>query len=211
MKSETTDENGRMASKVARVLTEYDLGESYGAQLEAMWTADGDDRRSLRDLAGLLNKRLLEHEMTNNGMTVLEGEVENIYRLLTADDVSSGNRTEARSRLKQQGVDIDQLETDFVTYQAVRTYLKEYRGADYSAGASRARAEDSINTIQRLKSRVRSVADQHLQQLQKTNQLTLGESRLFVQVDVLCEDCNTQRGLVELLRGGGCDCPTDPK
>lgn len=193
-------------SKVARLIGEYQLGETYGDRLEALWTADGPERESLRALAERFNERLLEAAMADAGMATIDGEVENLYRLLTSDDVSSGNRTEARSHLQQQGIDIDQLERDFVTYQAIRSYLKEYRGAEYDRGSDTTRIDSVIETIQRLQSRTSSVAEKSLEQLKNTNKLTLGEFRIFVDVDVLCEDCNTQYGIIELLREGGCDC-----
>jgi hypothetical protein len=34
-------------------------------------------------------------------------------------------RTEASARLEPNGVDVDHLERDFVTYQAIRSYLTE--------------------------------------------------------------------------------------
>jgi hypothetical protein len=62
------------------------------------------------------------------GDTVLEGEVEHTYHLLTDDEVSSGDRRRAERRLERQGIDIDTLRSDFVSYQAIRMYLK--RGAE---------------------------------------------------------------------------------
>jgi hypothetical protein len=33
---------------------------------------------------------------------------------------------------KRDGVDVDKLESDFVTYQAIRSYLRDYRNAEYT-------------------------------------------------------------------------------
>jgi len=116
--------------KVARLIDEYNL-QGIGEELERLWTAD-DDRRSLRSLADLFNRRLLKISLEEAGVTSLDGEVENAYRLLDDDDVSGADRTRARRRLEREGVDVDTLQEDFVTYQAVRTYLKNYRGAEYN-------------------------------------------------------------------------------
>ena len=201
----------RPSSKVARLIEEYDLGPSLGDELEARWTSDGDDRLSLRDLAALFNRRLLEAAMSDAGMASVDGDVENLYRLLTADDVSSGMRTEARARLERNGVDVDQLERDFVTYQAIRSYLKDYRGAEYEDISDADRIENVTNTIQRLRSRLRSVVEGSLDQLRTTGRLTLGEFRLLVDVDVLCEDCGAQYDVFDLLEQGGCDCEPSEK
>lgn len=97
------------------VFKHYELGQQFGDRLEDLWTAEGDERESLRSLADRFNRRLLAAAMDDAGMAALEWEVANLYRLLTSDDVSSGNRTEARRRLEQNGIDIEQLERDLVT------------------------------------------------------------------------------------------------
>ena len=120
-----------------------------------------------------------------------------------------GRRRKARRRLERDGVDVDELERDFVTYQAVRSYLTEYRDAEYEEPSANELAENALETVQRLRSRLRSIAEGSLTRLQSTDRLTLGTFRLFVDVDVLCEDCGAQYGVVDLLERGGCDCEPD--
>lgn len=199
----------RKSNKVARLLDEYGLGDAFGDELERLWTADGDRRKSLRDLADQFNRRLLETALTAAGTSTVDGEVSNLYRLLTDDDVSSGMRTEARARLEREGVDVDGLERDFVTYQAIRSYLTEYRDAEYEKPSTTEQAQRVLETIQRLRARLRSITEGSLDRLCSTDRLTLGTFRLFVDVDVLCEDCGAQYGVVELLERGGCDCARD--
>lgn len=203
------DDQGKKSSKVARLIDEYDLGESFGDELERLWTAEGDRRKSLRDLADMFNRRILDSALSAAGTATVSGEVENLYRLLTADDVSSGMRTEARARLERDGIDVDGLERDFVTYQAIRSYLKEYRDAEYERPSGTEQVESVVETIQRLRSRLRSITEGSLDRLRSTDRLTLGSFRLFVDVDVLCEDCGAQYGVVDLLERGGCDCERD--
>lgn len=203
------DDDGRsrpIESKVARLIEAYGLGQQFGDRLERRWTADGDERDSLRTLADRFNKRLLEAAAADAGLSTVDGEIDNLYRLLTDEDVSGGNRTEAQRRLEQAGVAVDQLDTDFVSYQAIRSYLTEYRDAEYERERDQARPERVVQTLQRLTERVRSVADRSLSQLRTTGRLTLGEFRLFIDVSVLCEDCGSQYGVVELIQRGGCDC-----
>ena len=203
-----TGSDGTVDSKVARLIDVYGLGAELGARLEALWTTEGSERESLRTLADRFNTRLLETAMSDAGVSVVDGEVDNLYRLLTADDVSSGNRTEARRRLERNGVDVDQLERDFVTYQAVRSYLTDVRGATYEHERDGSRVKNVAETIQRLKSRIQSVAEKNIDQLVKAEQVSIGEYQLFIDVSILCEDCNTQYGLVEFLQSGSCDCHT---
>lgn len=206
--NEKTDEETKTnrTNKVARLIESDGLGETFGEKLELLWTAEGQQRESLRVLADRFNKRLLKARMSQAGMTTLSGEVENIYHLLTDEDVSSGNRTEARTQLEQHGIDVDQLERDFVTYQAIRSYLKNYRGVDYQSEDESTTIDSVVNTLQRLQSRVQSVSENSLRQLQRADRLTLGQFRLVVNITVFCEDCQTQYDIVECLQQGGCQC-----
>lgn len=210
LESMVNDADGRPSSKVARLIDAYGFDETFGDELEALWTAEGSRRKSLRDLADMFNRQLLEAALDDAGMSTVDGEVANLYRLLTGDDVSSGMRMEARTRLERNGIDVDELESDFVTYQAIRSYLTSYRDAEYERPSDGNRVESVLDTIQRLRSRLGSVVDGSLDRLRSTDQLTLGEFRLFIDVDVLCEECGAQYGVVELLERGGCDCGEGP-
>jgi hypothetical protein len=192
-------------SKVERLLVEYGLG-GLGDELERYWTIDDpDERRSLRDLADLFNRRLLEAALVGAGADVLGGEVGNTYRLLTADEVSPRDQTRIHRRLEREGIDVDRLVSDFVSYQAIRTYLTEYRDVEHteSSGSRRQRA---IDTVQRLRGRLATVTEERLESLRSAGELTLGEFRLIVSVRVICEDCGTRAEFTTLLEDGGCDC-----
>lgn len=192
--------------KVARLLDEYDL-ETLGTELERLWTTDTDERRSLRDLADYFNRRLLTVAMAEAGMQTLDGESENIYRLLTAGDVSDADRQRTRRRLEREGVDVDDLLEDFVTYQAIRTYLREYRGAEYTRSNEDRTVAEKTN-IQRLRGRIAAVTEGKFEQLRDGGHVDLGEFRVLVDVAVVCEDCGTQYEASELLDRGACDCET---
>lgn len=198
-------ENGPQA-KVARLIEAYEL-EGLGDELLERWTRT-EDRHSLRDLATYFNRQLLQATLDREGADPLAGETENLYRLLTDDDVTSGVRQEARDHLEQRGVDVEALEQDFVSYQAVRTYLKSYRDAsppETSATPDEVRSEKA-EMIQRLKNRLQKVARQALTDLKSSGHLVLGDFNIMVTVRVHCADCSTQRSVSELLSAGGCEC-----
>ncbi len=202
--SESSSGRGR-PSKVIRLLEEYEL-DGFGDELERRWTAT-EDRYSLRQLARLFNERLLEAALRQADSQPLDGEAENLYRLLTADEVSSADRTRARRQLERAGVDSEQLERDFVTYQAIRTYLKSHRNAEYTPDETDPLDRETTN-LQQLRGRTVSVTEGKLRQLADSDALELGEFRTIVDIQVVCEDCNTQYDVVELLERGRCDCPT---
>lgn len=195
--------SGGRQSKVGRLIEEYDL-QGLGAELERLWTAD-EDRRSLRDLAEYFNQQLLTQALEAATIQPLDGEVENTHRLLTDDEVSSAEATRIKRRLERDGVDVESLLDDFVTYQAIRTYLKDHRDAEYTPDETDPLEREETN-LQKLRGRMVSVTEGKVEQLRESDELTLGEFRTLAEIQVICEDCNTQYDVVELLDRGGCHC-----
>jgi len=197
----------RPSSKVARVIEEYGL-DGMGAELEARWTAEGDDRMSLRDLADLLNERILERALLEAGMSTLKNDVETVYRNLTDEEVSTGVETDTRNRLQRNGVDVETVESDFVTYQAVRSYLKEWRGAEYEGLSDAEKIRKDIEVIQRIQTRTLSIAETRIENLDETGRIDVGSFEVFLNMQVLCADCGSQYEITEFIERGGCDCST---
>jgi len=195
----------RPDSKVARLIDRYGL-DGVGAELERRWTADGDERLSLRDCATLFNERLLEAALRDAGQNALQRDVAVTYEQLTGEDVTAGVRTETRNRLEQVGVDAATLEADFVSYQAIRSYLTEYRDATYEGPTDAEKIESDIESIQRLLARTLSVTEDRVERLRDTGRLDIEEFEVLLDVQVLCQDCGSQYTVTELLESGGCDC-----
>lgn len=200
----TRDGRGR-PSKVAQLIDRYGL-EGLGEELEYLWTTDDEnERRSLRDLAEYFNRQLLEASLAEAGTQHVSGEVETIYRLLADDDTTSADRTRIERRLERDGIDVADLRSDFVSYQAIRTYLKSHRDAEYSP-----RDVDQVDsageTIQQLRTRTAAVTESKLGRLRKGNEISLGDARVTVDVSVFCRDCDNHFDVGTLLDRGGCDC-----
>lgn len=191
--------------KVGKVLSEYDLLDLH-AELPDRWLGESGDATSLRDLADEINTAVLRQAMERADTDPLEGEAENAYRLLTDDDVSAGVRTQQRNRLERAGIDVDQLQSDFVTHQAVYTYLTNGLGVSKETGDETEPLEKHEERIQRLRSRTVAVMENSLSELREAGHLTLGSFDTIVDLRVYCQDCETQYDLGDLLRRGGCDC-----
>lgn len=194
--------------KVSRIAEKHELTD-VGDTLAELWMQE-DDPVSLRDLATYFNERVLQAAIEDVEMNPLEGEVENTYRLLTDDDVSRGVETETRKELERNGIDVEQLESDFVTYQAVRTYLKEGRGLEHEEETDAERIEKVRRSITRLENRTIAVTEEKLSQLNRTGRIELGEFQVLLDVQVFCEDCGTQFTVGELLDQDGCQCAATP-
>lgn len=199
------DEDSRPGrpSKVARAIDEYDL-DDLGAELEAAWTAPESERQSLRDLADLVNRRIVRSVLERTGDRPLPGEIETVTRALSGDADGATER-DVSSRLDALGIDASELARDLVSYQAVRTYLQRVRGATYET-PERDPTKARLDRIRGLSGRLHAVTEGQLEELADRGEISLGESRVLVQVQVYCEDCGRQFDVAELLERGGCDC-----
>jgi hypothetical protein len=197
--------DNRPSSKVARLISEYDL-DGLGEELEMRWTGDGVERTSLRDLADYFNERLLERALLDAGMAALDSDVSTTYRNLTDDDVSTGVRTDARNRLESNGIDVDSLESDFVSYQAIRSYLTEYRDAEYRRLSDEEKVEKDLQSIQRLMTRTLSVTEERIEKLRETGRVDVEAFEVLLDVQVLCQECGEQYSVSEFLENRGCTC-----
>jgi hypothetical protein len=203
--SPSDDPGGRPSSKVARLVEEYGL-EGLGDEIERRWTATGSERMSLRSLADHFNRRLLERALRDAGETPSDVEVETVYDHLTGDEVSTGVRTDTRNRLARNGVDAEALTDDFVTYQAIRSYLTEYRDAEYEGNTDEQKIEKDLESIQRLVSRTQSVTEDRIASLRDTGRFDVGDFDVLLDVSVFCHECGTQYTVFELFDQRGCDC-----
>lgn len=68
--TEIKNQSSGRRTKVARLIEEYDLGE-IGVELERRWTAEGDERISLRFLSTHFNQQLLKTRMNEAGVQSL--------------------------------------------------------------------------------------------------------------------------------------------
>jgi hypothetical protein len=186
--------------KVDRKAEEYGLSDLN----EELYHRHQERGASLRDLEAYVNMRMLDRVLEDTDIVLLDG-VESVYRVLAGDDVSEGKRAEIRSRLEHAGIDVDELESDFVTYQTVRKHLRE--ALDVDTGARKTLdASDADTRIRRLQSRSEAVIAETLEQLRRGEKLKTGKLDLVMSVRVTCENCGDSYRLRELLDSGRCRC-----
>lgn len=187
------------------MIEDYGL-DGTGEELEQYWLGEGVERRSLRDLADFLNRRMVRAAMTDAGINLLDGEAANTYRLLTDDEVTSGERTKVERKLGREGVDVERLRSDFVSHQAIHTYLTDYLGVSLDSETRDSSVEKGIDTIQRLNSRSKAVSEKTVRSLLNQGAVSIGTPTVTVETRIVCRDCNRQYELVEFLERGHCDC-----
>lgn len=190
-------------SKVGRLVAEHGL-EDLPGELEDRWTAPREERSSLRDLAEYVNRRVLEAVLRDAGRDPLPDDVDAIYRALTSDDASAAERTRRRRDLERDGIDVDALESDFVSHQAVHTYLTKYREAEHRLDEEL--AERSLRRLRRLQGRTAAVTEDTVERLVDRGEIAGGDLRVILSLQVLCETCGASHDATTFIENGGCDC-----
>lgn len=199
----SSDGARRDASKVERVIERYGL-VGHGDRLVASWLGEDSEQRSTRELAAWFNREVLRAAIRDADLDVLPGDVENLHRLLTDDDVSPGDRTEAVMRLERAGVDVEDVRDDFVSHQTIYNYLTDERRVERSTDAPD--VETARARVQRLTGRVRAVTTSTLESLIDAGAVSLGSFDVTVRVTVYCEDCGRNFSFREVVERGTCAC-----
>ncbi|THE64112.1 hypothetical protein D8Y22_14460 [Salinadaptatus halalkaliphilus] len=193
--------------KVGRIGGRYDLTD-LDDELVRYWTDETDDRYSTRALATHVNQRVLEAALDDAGLQYKDGEIENLHRLLTDDDVSSGTRVQTRKELERDDVPVEDVVSDFVSHQTVYNHLTDCLEAELSSPSDEERLERSRDKLGALRNRTSAVTEDTIAQLERNDVLEIGEFDVLVTVSVNCKECKQQYTVRDLLEQGGCDCAT---
>lgn len=191
--------------KVGKVISKYGL-TAFHEELPDRWLGKGREAQSLRELADDLNIAILREAMKSANLEPLDGEVQNTYRLLTGEEVSSGMRTAKRNELEREGIHVDSIERDFVTHQAIYTYLTEVLDVSKQDQDEQDPVEKHSERINRLRSRTEAVSANSIESLVNNDAIEVGDPEVSVTIQVYCHQCNRQYPLSSLLTQGGCDC-----
>ena len=190
--------------KVGTASRHWEL-DSVHDELATEWREKG---ASVRELTDRFNRRLLRAGFRRADRTPIDGEIKNLYRVLTDDDVDAGSRTQARERLRRNGVPIETIEADFVSHQTVYRHLRNCLGVSYEPEGRTAedRTENWRERISALRARTATVADRGVGSLSDSGALDVGSFDALVDVNIICNDCGEFYEFEELLERGGCEC-----
>ena len=194
-------EDGSYRSKVARVKSSYDIE----MDLAARWTGETGERWSLRDLADAFNRRVLEAVLTGNGVMTSQSDIDHIYRVLSGEG-GEGDKVQKRRELEREGVDVDALLSDFVSHQAMHSFLTKIEQTSYTEQDTAAQIESAIESITRLVNRTKAVSENTVDRLARTERIEVGAVEVYVDAHAYCVECGTELPVTELLEQGGCEC-----
>ncbi|ERJ05592.1 hypothetical protein HLRTI_002402 [Halorhabdus tiamatea SARL4B] len=184
-------------SKVARVIDTYDL--DIGGELQRRWLATDETGMSLRELAAYFNQTVLEAAIEQSDLSALNVDIERLYEQLTNDNVSAGARTRAQRRLERNGVDVESLRSNFVTHQAIHTYLREYRDVQQPDPTPEQRRESTVERIQKLQDRTAAVTQDAVEGLQRADLVPDGDVEVMVDIQVIFADSGEQFDVFDLI------------
>lgn len=186
--------------KVGRLQSHYDLS----ALNERIRRRRAEEEASLRELASFINTRVVEHALDAQDADVA-GDAESVYRALTSEEVPPERTVRVRNELTDIDIDVESLESDFVSYQTVRSHLNDCLDIDTSRSGVET-VEDAQSLIEWTRTRDERVVRTALQRLDRKGKLSLGDISVTTDVVVRCNDCGTVSSVERLLDDGGCSC-----
>lgn len=185
--------------KVSRIGREYHI-----PNLDQELIRRRDHGDSLRDLAAYLNKEILAEALGSAAREVI-GDADSIYDVLHGDDVNRSRKAELRSKLLRNDVDIDEVESDFVSHQTVRNHLHDCREIDTSR-ESTADIEGARKTIEWAQARSEGVIEQTLERLRSADEISERPTEVTQSVRIACSACGSTYRIEAFLEQRGCDC-----
>lgn len=206
MEPENQSVRPKPCCKVGQVLRSYGL-EDFGTELVHRWTDQDGESASLRELKRDLNRELLRAALSDAGVHPIEGEAENLRRVLHSSDVSESRRVEVHRRLENDGVDVERLLDDFVSHQTIHNHLRDCQNASFPGGKS---ADEQLSqaksTVFGLQSRTEAVTAKTLTQLGTNGLISPEGFEVVVDIQAICEECGRSSDIGDLLATGQCRC-----
>jgi hypothetical protein len=187
--------------KVCRVLDERGL-DGYDERMLSEWQGGGGNRKGYRELERWLNVTLLRREMDQVGLSTLGGEAGSKYERLRGEDARAA---EVANVLEREGIDVDSLQSDFVSYGVVRTHLTECLDATYEPDTSTDWETDAIDIA---REHAGETIQEAVDSLISNGDITAANDvTVHLDVELECEACQTRTPLRRALRRGElCTC-----
>lgn len=211
--NESDDGEQRCSCKIGRNIDRYGLA---GLNEDLQYRRSEEDA-SLRTLADYINKRILEAALSETGTGLtnvaygavsMDDALEAVYENLTSDEVPADREARVRKRFEQTGVDIEEIESHWVTHPTVRTHLNDCLDID-TARTSRITAETARNTIEWARTRCSRVVEQTISRLSSAGLVVIGDAEVSVMIKITCSECGVTYRFSELLEEGACACHSD--
>ena len=189
--------------KVCRVLDERGLNR-LDEELVARWHGESSERMGYRRLADWLNTTLLRREMERAGVPTGGDEARSRYDRLRGDDDTADA---VGDLLRREGVTVDSVREDFVSYSVVRTHLRDCLGEERDSSPP---ADWETDRLEGLQAYTTDEAADAIRSLVNKGALSAGgEIEPVVSIRVTCSACGVTVPVDDALAAGTfCDCST---
>ena len=189
--------------KVGSIISRHEI-ENMNDKLVTRWIGANGDGESIRSLTDWLNQEVLRQLMLDAGANPIDGEVENLYQLLTDEDVLNASKIQARSSLSERGIDADEVTEEFISHQTVYRHLTKCLGAEKNS--HEISVDNERSRVSSMQNRAEAVTTDTVSRLKNADKLALGDFEVLVTIRVSCASCGALHDVMDLVAQGGCDC-----
>ena len=201
---------GGRPRKVPKLLEEYEL-DGYGAKLCELWTRE-TNRYSVRELEVKFNGRLIQAAVETQGGEIDARTAEDYYQNLASDETEESKRQRIRDRLAGFGVDVGSLESDFVSYHGIYTYLRSQGatpGSESDADDPEALLKSALQAAKTARETAAEELISELEQLSDAGVIPETPPEPHVVIKVTCAYCERVHPLRRYLTRQGCGCDAE--
>ncbi|WP_408960686.1 rod-determining factor RdfA [Natrinema sp. 74] len=185
-----------MGCKVDRLTDRYDLtpprarDASLDEYLERRWTgADDRDPEGYKSLTEWFNKRLLSRIYEANGRDAMAAHLDREYELIVDGD--GVERDELAADMATDGLDIDEVGSELISWSTMRHHLKGCLEAEKETPS--ASTDWERNTVEMAKEKTAEKARSVLSSLTSKDRLPEAErADIDVQVKLSCPECSVR-------------------
>lgn len=199
-----------MGCKVDSLAKRYDLSvpdpayDSIDAYLVARWTgADGRPSEGYKPLTRWFNERVLRRVYESHDRDAMDVHLSTEYDVLTGDEDLRFD--ELAADLSTDGIDVEQLQREFVSWSTMRHHLKGCLEA--SKEAQSPSTDWELNSVKIAQEQTKSKAKSVLRSLASKDRLPQADKAdVDVQVKLTCPECSVRVPLEDALgRGYVCE------
>lgn len=202
--SEIPPISGRTPPVAERCCKVERVSEAYGlAGIDTELRRRREKGATLHELADYVNERLTAVTLDAAGVE-LEAEPATVRAAVDGDESVPPDRRDPIREAVAGKLDLQRLQTDFISHETVRMHLKDHLGVSTSSGG--------FDSTEELRETLLALQAQYLDSIESAlgraadRGFVTGDTFTVYRTRVECDGCSRTYRLEDLLDKGGCDC-----
>lgn len=163
-----------------------------------------EEGTSLRNLARFVNIQILDTILSDTEADIV-GNPSSIYDAISDENVPINRRVMITDQLQTQGIDVDELRGDFVSYQTVRRHFQDCMGIPTDRQGVDS-VDEAREVIEWSQERHENILERTLGRLHRKGIVHFGDPTIRSSLTISCDDCGEIYGLEEFLTEKACKC-----